>query len=183
MCEDANTMITSNLDSDVILTQESVEENKNQIRIYLIAQAKKELEQVMRMSATLDKMQTMYQEKALQYMADHDDETALAYLPGMIKTITDCLEISYNIINKVVGNEKIMTFQMIQNNVSDSTINIGSSQSSYTGTLEDPRSRERVRNVLAEIIKDVQAQEDKVKTQDAGSDANSDCEDCNDEHL
>ena len=159
MSEDKSIITTDDIVQNKPISQEIVEDMKSQIRVYLIARAREELEQVMKLTSTLDKMQIMYQEKALQYMADHDDETALTYLPPMIKTITSCLENSYNIINEVIGNEKIMTFQMIQNNVSDSTISIGSSNSQYTGTLEDPISRERVRNVLAEILKDVKDQE------------------------
>ena len=156
MCEENGMIVTPyNIVNNTPISQSMVADTQNQIRIFLIAQARSELEKVISITETLDKMQTMYQEKALQYMADHNDETALKYLPPMIETLTNCLENSYNIINRVVANEKIMTFQLIQNNVSDSTISIGSSSSSYTGTLDDPVSRERVRNVLAEILRDV----------------------------
>ena len=73
-------------------------------------------------------------------------------LPQIIETLTKCLETSYAIINKVVGNEKIMNFQVI-NNISDSTIEIGSKSETVIGDLTDPVSRDRVRRVVAEVLK------------------------------
>ena len=72
----------------------------------------------------------------------------------MIDTINRSLEKSYAIINNIVGNDKIMNFQIIQNNISDSTIEVNGS-TSIIGDLSDPISREKVRYVMRELLNDV----------------------------
>lgn len=130
-----------------IISQDVVDTTRDQLKVFLVAQARRELIRVIKLTETLDKIQDRYQDKVLEYMANHDDETAISYLPVMIETITKCLENSYNIITRVVGNDKIMTFQVVQNNVE-----VGSVSSTVVGSLEDPISREKVRKAVAEIL-------------------------------
>lgn len=134
------------------IAQEAVDEVRDQIRILLVLQAKNELQKVISLSKTLDTIQAKYQEVAMNYITNAPDEEALVMLPQIIETLTKCLETSYAIINKVVGNEKIMNFQVI-NNISDSTIEIGSKSETVIGDLTDPVSRDRVRRVVAEVLK------------------------------
>ena len=136
------------------VSQQMVDATKDQIRMCLVAQARNEIEKVIRLTKTLDKIQDKYQEKVLEYIAEHDDESAVAYLPQMIDTINRSLEKSYAIINNIVGNDKIMNFQIIQNNISDSTIEVNGS-TSIIGDLADPVSREKVRYVMRELLNDV----------------------------
>lgn len=132
------------------ISQDVVDVTREQLKVFLVAQARLELEKVTKATRVLDKMQDMYQNRALQYMAEHDDDTALEYLPVMIETITNCLSNSYNMISKVVGNEKIMTFQVVQNN-----IEVGSSHSTVLANLEDASSREKVRKAVEQILADL----------------------------
>jgi hypothetical protein len=136
------------------ISQDSVDEVRDQIMILELLQAKNELQKVVSLSATLDTIQVKYQEVVTRYIETAPDNEALVMLPQIIETLTKCLESSYAIINKVVGNEKIMKFQVI-NNISDSTIEIGSKSETVIGDLTDPVSRDRVRRVVAEILKDI----------------------------
>lgn len=137
-----------------MVSQDNVDLTLTQIRAIMIGQAKLNLEKVISLTKTLDQIQDLYQERALRYALTHDDDSSLVYLPRMIETITTCLEASYSMINRVVSNEKIMNFSVVQNNISDSTIKIESAKSSYTGTLKSPISRERVRSIALEILRD-----------------------------
>lgn len=130
-----------------IVSQDVVDTTRDQLKVFLVAQARRELTRVIKLTETLDKIQDKYQDKVLEYMDNHDDDTAINYLPVMIETITKCLENSYNIINRVVGNEKIMTFQVVQNN-----IEVGSMNSTVIGNLEDASSREKVRKAVEQIL-------------------------------
>lgn len=137
------------------LSQELVDSTKELIRVHLVLQAKRELERVIELTETLDAIQRKYQEKVLQYIQDHDDESAILYLPQMMDNISKCLERSYSIINQVVGNDKIMNYQITQNNINDSTINVSGKNSSFEGDLADPQSREKIRYVMREILGDI----------------------------
>lgn len=141
------------------ISQNQVNEIRDQLRIHLVLQARHEVDRVIKLTETLDMLQDKYQEKVLQYVMDHDNEEAVKYLPMMIENLTKSLERSYAIINQVVGNDKIMNFQVIQNNISDSTIEIGTHGRTTTEDLTDPISRERVRRVMAEILKDINSVE------------------------
>ena len=136
-------------------SQSLVNETKEDLNVFLVAQARLELERVMSLTKTLDKMQAMYQEKALEYMADNDDQSALEYLPIMIENLSKCLDRSYALINNVVNNEKIMNFSIVQNNITDSNIQIN--EANNPTDLADPKSRERVRKAVAEILSNLPA--------------------------
>jgi len=132
------------------LSQELVDSTKDLIRVHLVLQAKRELERVIELTETLDVIQRKYQEKVIQYIQDHDDESAISYLPQMMDNISKCLERSYSIINQVVGNDKIMNYQITQNNM-----NISGKNSAFEGDLADPQSREKIRYVMREILGDI----------------------------
>lgn len=144
-----------------VISQSSVDEIRDRLKIAMVIQAKEQLEKVIQLTRTLDKLQMKYQDKIFEYMERHDDaESAVTYLPMMIETITTCLQNSYSIINQVVGNDKIMNFQMIQNNnITDSTFQIGTPVTgSIVADLEDPISRERVRSAVGSILKSLSAE-------------------------
>lgn len=128
----------------------SVDKAKDQMRIFLVAQARKELERIIKLTATLDKLQEKYQSKIDEYLENHDDESAIQYLPSMIDTITKCMERSNSIISQITGNDKIMNFQFVSNN-STNTINIDNSNSTVVN-LEDPTSRMKVRDTVKSIL-------------------------------
>lgn len=132
------------------ISQSLIDDTKDSLSIMLVAQARREFEKIIKATETLDKMQEMYQDKALEYMADNNDQSALEYLPVMIETISKSLDRSYALIKDVVNNEKIMNLSIIQNNITDSNIQVGNN--SLATELADPQSRERVRRAVAEIL-------------------------------
>lgn len=146
--------------SELIQFDESgMETTKNQLRVFLVAQARRELERVIKLTLTLDKLQDKYQEKIEEYLENHDTEEAVVYLPIMIDTITKCINRSNDIISKVVGDDKIMNFQFISND--NKTINIDNSGTNNPMqiNLEDPASRMKVReavNAVLQMMKDDQ---------------------------
>ena len=147
------------------ISQSLVDETRERVAICIVAQARRELERVLSLNKTLDIMQKKYEEKALEYMTLNDDETALEYLPVMIEHLSKCLERSYDLIKEVVNNEKIMNISIIQNNISDSEIQINPVN---TGDLSDPKSRERVRRAVSQILASLPSEEKIIEEKENG---------------
>lgn len=129
------------------IAQSVVDATIEQLQIFMVARAREELIRVIELTKTLDKIQDKYQQKINEYIETHDDEKMLSTLPMMIDTITRSLEYSYKLIKDVMGNDKLMTFQVVQNN-----IEVGNSNSTVVANLEDPLARDRVRRAVTQII-------------------------------
>lgn len=146
-----NNLDLSQVVNGLVPDEDVVNNTKDQLRVFLIAQAKKELERVIKLTNTLDLLETKYQNKVEEYIEEHNDDSAIMYLPVMIENITKCLERSQEIISKVIGNDKIMNFSISSNN----TINIDSNNQTLNLNLQDPQSRNRVINAVKSIIEDI----------------------------
>lgn len=149
--QQVNTLRPEDVIANKTFSQSLIDETKDSVSIFLVAQARQELERIVKMTEFLDKAQAMYQDKALEFMAMNNDPSALEYLPQMIENVSRSLERSYQLIKDVVNNEKIMNLSIVQNNISDSNIQVGGSNS-VVADLSDPKSRERVRRAVAEIL-------------------------------
>lgn len=134
-------------------TQLDVDNARTQITTFLIAQAQNELHRVVKLTQTLDKMQDMYIRKSNEYMLENDDETAIAYLPVMIDTISKCLERSNNIINNVLGNKNIQNNLLVFESGSQ-TIMLNNNEETRT-QIADPVSRAKIRERVTQIINQI----------------------------
>lgn len=135
---------------------QDIDNTKTQLKIFLVAQAQRELKTIVRLTETLDKLQNEYENVIDDMLTDMNTEQLSIILPQAIDTISKCLQRSNDIISKVIGNDKIMNFQILSAD-NNSSINIGNTQNnSNICDLNDPQSRKKVRDTVNEILKYVQ---------------------------
>lgn len=148
---DMSQIATGNMQS---ITNDTAVSTKSQLQIFLIAQAQRELTRVIKLTDMLDKLQNRYIDKATEYMNMHDDaNSSVLYLPSMIDTISKCLDSSNKIISQVLGNDKIMNFQIVSDNSTNITnINNNNHSNGIPIDLQDPASRLRVRETVNAIL-------------------------------
>lgn len=120
--------------------------SENQIKLFLLAQAKRELKRVVALTDFMDKVELNYIKKVNSEM--HDDNLDLKEYSGIINTITSLINRSANIIQSVIKDDSITKLIFIDN----STTNINSVGTVINDmNLTDPGSRERVRRVVDEL--------------------------------
>lgn len=147
---------TDNLEMMQIISKsdQSLEDIKNltsskvtdQLKVFLIAQARNELQRVVKLTKFLDKLESNFMNKVNQEM-DMDALTLRQY-SDIISTITDLLSRSNSIISQVLKDDSLMTILNTTIYTSGSSTTVTSAVSS----LKDPQSRERVRAVIQNIL-------------------------------
>jgi len=127
----------------------TIESAKNQMKIFFIASAKKELKRVIKLTETLDKLEDIYQQRALNYIEENDnDEVTLMVIPNIIQTISSCLLRSNTIIRKVIEDEKLFNLLIVNDLTVNNTNNVALS-------LEKPESRNKVRELINSVINNI----------------------------
>ena len=134
--------------NNILPTCEDVDNTKMQIRTFLVAQAKRELMRVVKLTNALDKMEDMYTRKAEEHMKEHDDDTAMTYLPKMIETMSECLQRSNDIIRQIAGDEKL--FNLLYINMPSAEIK--STGSFDISALDSESKRTRVRDAVSAAV-------------------------------
>ena len=142
--------------SDGNLSNFNIDATKQQIGVFLIAQAQRELKRVIKLTNTLDMLQDKYEDKINEYIENNDDETAITYLPVMIDTIAKCLDRSNNIISKVIMDKNLETINNLmivtQNN---QQINLNNTNE-IRSKIEDPASRAKIRDSVEKMLRYIQ---------------------------
>lgn len=129
--------------------QAEIDIARSQVQVFLIAQAKRELKRVIKLTDTLDKLQDKYQDKVLEYIEENDGEEILECLPDFISVIAGCLARSENIIKQISSNDKI--FNNLYLNM-PTQVNNNAESISNEFNLEDARSRNKVREAVATVL-------------------------------
>lgn len=147
---------TSNMEMMQVIAShdQSLEDIKNltsskvtdQLKVFLIAQARNELQRVVKLTQFLDKLESKFMNKVNQEM-DMDALTLRQY-SDIISTITDLLSRSNSIISQILKDDSLMTILNTTIYTSGSSTTVSSAVSS----LKDPQSRERVRTVIQNIL-------------------------------
>lgn len=132
------------LDDIKMLTSSKVQD---QLKVFLVAQARNELNRVIKLTEFLDKLESSFMTKANQYMMD--DSLTLKQYSDIISVITSLLSRSNDIIYGVLKDDSLMT---ILNTTIYSSDNGETTTTSVAAQLKDPQSRERVRAVISQII-------------------------------
>lgn len=156
MNEDNNlTIRQANLDmmNVISLNQQSLDDIKaltsskvtDQLKVFLIAQARNELSRVVKLTKFLDKLESQFMSKVDEAILD--DNLTLQQYSDIINVITGLLGRSNAIISKVLNDDSLMT---ILNTTIYTTGE--SSTTSVVSMLKDQSSRERVRAVIQTII-------------------------------
>ena len=136
-------------------SQDTANQVKTQLQLFVIAQAQRELKRVIRLTETLDIIQDRYEASIEDFVTSAPDSQILDTLPYVIDTITKCLDSANSTITKVLGNEKIMNFQILSAD-NNSTISIGNSQTNQEIlNLHDAASRKKVRDAVTLILSNI----------------------------
>jgi len=133
-----------NLQDIKLLTSAKV---TDQLKVFLISQARNELTRVIKLTNFLDTIENNYMSKINQAMMD--DALTLKQYGDILENITTLLNRSNEIITKVLKDESltaILNTTIYANNTTTDT------QTSIVSQLKDPQSRERVRNVINNIL-------------------------------
>lgn len=119
----------------------------DQLKVFLIAQARNELMRVIKLTQFLDKLENQFISKVDSSI--EDDDLTLKQYSDIIGVITSLLSRSNDIIANVLKDDSLMTIlnTTIYSNTSDS-----STTTAVVAQLKDSQSRERVRVVLGQIL-------------------------------
>lgn len=151
-------------------SQESADRVKTQLNLFVIAQAQRELKRIIRLTDTLDLIQDRWEISLQDFMDNANNPELVQTLPYVIDTLTKCLESANTIVSKVLGNEKIMNFQILSAD-NNSTINIGNAQNNQEIlNLQDAASRKKVRDAVNAILSNIN-EEEKQLEQEVGDES------------
>ena len=120
-------------------------QTKDQLKVFLVAQAKTELRRVLKLTMWLDKIEDSYMKKVEDTIGT--DDLSLKEYESVINTIATLLMRSNEIISKVLNDDSLMT--ILNTTVYTNSV---TTQNTIVAQLNDPHSRERVRNLLNQII-------------------------------
>ncbi len=132
------------LDDIQLLTSSKV---TDQLKVFLVAQARNELQKIIQLTEFLDRLEHNLIQKVDQAITA--DSLSLKQYSEVIELIKTLLERSNTIISEVLRDDSLTT-------ITSTTIyqsSTGNMQTmSITSRLQDAQSRERVRNVLQQIL-------------------------------
>lgn len=139
-------------DTDAINNSNSnFEKTKLQMNIFLVEQARRELNTIVKYTQILDKLQDKYQQKVLEYLDDSQNEDIfLQSLPAFITHISKCIDRSNDIIKNILGNDKLMNVLYLDMSQNNTTVTADNNY--IASNLSDPQSRQKVRSAVKDIL-------------------------------
>lgn len=139
----ANSTVPSQTVADLVEKDKTV----NQMKLFVLSEAKRELSRVIKLMKFLDKVEDAYQNKVDESL----DKMSLYDYQQVISSITACINRSNTIINSVMKDNELMNILIYnENNINNSTTNIIGSNNNLG--LENPESRDRVTKAVANIL-------------------------------
>lgn len=139
----SNSLSLENIANGINPTDKELSDTKSQMRMFLIAQAKRELMRVVKLTEVLDKLQDVYGAKVMEYLeGDTGDE--LKYIPIFMDTIMKCLDRSNDIIRRISSDDKL--FNIVYADFSTNVSNVTNSN------IGDVLSRRKVREAVDSMI-------------------------------
>lgn len=118
----------------------------DQLKVFLVAQARNELSRVVKLTQFLDRLENEYLSRVQQKV--EDNTMTLKQYSDTINLITGLLSRSNDIIYKVLKDDSLMTIL----NTTIYTSGDPTQVSSVVSSLKDAQSRERVRNVIQNVL-------------------------------
>lgn len=131
------------LDDIKMLTSSKV---TDQLKVFLIAQARNELSRVIKLTHFLDKLETNFMNEVDKEM--NNNNLTLKQYSDIIGVITSLLTRSNEIISRVLKDDTLMTILNTTIYTADST----SQSTSIVANLKDAQSRERVRLMIQKVL-------------------------------
>lgn len=138
---------------DMVNSLTERDKSVNQMKLFLLAQAKRELNRVIKLTEFLNKIEEKYENRVMTEI----DEIPLKDFPVVISTITACLSRSNNIIQRVLGDDTLTQLVVIDNSVNKT---IGTSNQL---NLDTPDSRDRVNKIVRNVINVIDNYNDNVE--------------------
>lgn len=127
---------------DMVNSLTEKDKSINQMKLFLLAQAKRELTRVIKLTEFLNKIEETYETKVMNEI----DRIELKDFPTIISTITACLARSNSIIQRVLGDDSLTQLVVIDNSINKT---IGTSNQL---NLDSPDSRDRVNKIVRNVI-------------------------------
>lgn len=132
----------------------------DQLKVFLIAQARNELNRVLKLTKFLDRLETSFMDKVDS--AIQSDSLTLRQYNDIINVTTSLLSRSNEIISKVLKDDSLT---MIMNTTVYQTDTSSQTSSSVVANLKDPQSREKVRNVIQQILRNTNSYDSPIPTE------------------
>lgn len=124
------------------------DKTSNQIKLFLLAQAKRELQRVTKYMKFLDKIEESYKTKVEQLI--DEDKLELKDFSNIISVVNGCLARSNEIIKSVLKDDSLNNLVIIDNSTNINNSVIGEDRTGLG--LTDPDSRNRVEMAIENIL-------------------------------
>ena len=144
-----NKIADGNCSPDIISELTEKDKTVNQMKLFLLAQAKRELQRVVKYMTLLDKVEESYKDKIEQLI--EDDKLDLKDFSNTISMINGCLSRSNEIIKSVLKDDSLNNIVIIDNSTNINGNNVIGGDTAGLG-LTDPDSRDRVEKAVQNII-------------------------------
>lgn len=129
-------------------TQFDIEKAQNTCKMFLVADAKRTLKQIIKLNEFLDKVQQKYTNKVINNI-EHYDEAEFHKIMNMIITL---LEYANDRVQQIIKDDSLSNLLFIDNSTTQTTI--GTQNALNLGT---PDSRDRVTKVVKNVIEKINA--------------------------
>ena len=129
-------------------TQFDIEKAQNTCKMFLVADAKRTLKQIIKLNEFLDKVQQKYTDKVINNI-EHYDEAEFHKIMNMIITL---LEYANDRVQQIIKDDSLSNLLFIDNSTTQTTI--GTQNALNLGT---PDSRDRVTKVVKNVIEKINA--------------------------
>lgn len=125
---------------------------KNQMKLFLISECKRELHKVVQYAKLLDVIELRFKERFI----DNINEVPDAQLPQLMELLMRCIDRSNNLIGTILKDEEVLNLLIIQNNNFDKEEVLTSSQTlaKLYNSLPDSVNSSDVRSkIIGEVVK------------------------------
>lgn len=140
----------NNTNNDEVSTFVDSKLSENQMKMFVIAQAKRELQKVIKFSEMLDKVQDRFEERIVNNLVDVPDYE----LPKIMSMLMGCIDRSNSLINSVIKDKDLLQLFVIDNS-KNLTVNneIGNVENNIDPAgMMDAASRRKVLNAVKYVL-------------------------------
>lgn len=124
--------------------------SENQMKMFVIAQAKRELQKVIKFSEMLDKVQNRFEERIVNNLVAVPDYE----LPKIMTMLMDCIDRSNNLIGSIIKDKDLLQLLVIDNSKNLTVNNSieGSVEGEIGSPMMDVSSRRKVINAVKYVL-------------------------------
>lgn len=140
---------TNNLDNETLDFVDS-KLSENQIKMFIIAQAKRELQKIIKFSEMLDVVEKRFEERIVNNINEVPDYQ----LGNIMSMIMGCIDRSNSMISNVIKDKELLNLLIIDNSKNVTVNNVDSNEENMMKSLgiPDTRSRKNIINAVVSVI-------------------------------